>query len=77
MNGHNAGDTVGTLQSDLFGAGKFIENDPTGGSHPAGTGYAYVATAPTVIPAVGTLYLTVTGTDAADYMPTAGSTDDW
>ncbi len=82
MNGKNAGDTVGTLQADIFGAGKFIENDPTivpatGSNHPAGTGYAYTITAPTVIPAVGTLYLTVTGTDAADYMPTAGTTDDW
>jgi type II secretory pathway pseudopilin PulG len=79
MNGHNAGDTVASLNADLFGAGKFIENDPTavGAGHPAGTGYAYTATAPTVIPAVGTLYLSVTGTDAADYMPTAGTTDDW
>lgn len=77
MNGKNAGDTVATLQTDVFGAGKFIENDPTAGTHPAGTGYAYAITAPTVIPAVGVLYLTVTGTDAADYMPATGTTDDW
>jgi prepilin-type N-terminal cleavage/methylation domain-containing protein len=74
MNGHNAGDTVATLQADIFGAGKFIENDPTAGSHPAGTGVAYVIAAPTVIPLVGTLYMTA---DDAEYAPTAGTTDDW
>jgi len=77
MNGKNAGDTVATLKADVFGAGKFIENDPTAGTHPAGTGFAYATAAPTIIPAVGTLYLTVTGTAAADYMPTVGTTSDW
>jgi prepilin-type N-terminal cleavage/methylation domain-containing protein len=77
MNGKNAGDTVTTLEADIFGAGKFIETNPTAGSHPAGTGTSYAITAPTVIPAVGTLYMTVTGTDAADYMPASGTTNDW
>lgn len=77
MNGKNAGDTVTGLDGQLFGSGKFIENDPRAGTHPAGTGYAYTATAANVIPAVGTLYLTVTGTDAADYMPATGTTNDW
>ncbi len=74
MNGHNPGDTVATLQTDLFGAGKFIENDPTAGSHPAGTAVSYVIGAATTIPVVGTLYMTA---DDAEYAPTAGSTDDW
>lgn len=86
MNGKNAGDTVAPdpgppvvigLRDEVFGSGKFIENDPTAGTHPAGTGYAYAITAPNVIPEVGTLYLTVTGTDAATYMPAAGTTNDW
>lgn len=87
MNGKNAGDTVAPdatasppiigLRAEIFGSGKFIENDPTTGSHPAGTGLSYAITAPTVIPAVGTLYMTVAGTDAATYMPAAGTTNDW
>jgi len=79
MNGRNPGETVATLKTEVFGAGKFIENDPTlpAASHPAGTGFAYTTAAPTIIPAVGTLYMTVTGTGAADFMPTAGTTSDW
>jgi prepilin-type N-terminal cleavage/methylation domain-containing protein len=74
MNGKNAGDTVSTLKTEIFGAGKFIENDPTVGSHPAGDAVKYVIAAPTVIPLVGTLYMTA---DDAEYAPTAGTTDDW
>jgi type II secretory pathway pseudopilin PulG len=74
MNGHNPGDTVPTLQTDIFGAGKFIENDPTAGSHPAGTGVSYTIAAATTIPVVGTLYLTASD---AEYAPTVGTTDDW
>lgn len=87
MNGLNPGDGAteitakgfGTLESEVFGPGKFIENDPTaaGASHPAGTGYAYAPTTAGTIPLIGTLYLEVTGTDAADYMPAVGSTNDW
>ena len=29
------------------------------------------------VPAIGILYLAVSGTDAADYAPTAGTTSDW
>jgi type II secretory pathway pseudopilin PulG len=74
MNGHNPGDTVATLQTDIFGAGKFIENDPTAGTHPAGTGVSYQIAAATTIPVVGVLYLTASD---AEYAPTAGTTDDW
>lgn len=74
MNGKNAGDTDLTLSSEVFGAGKFIENDPTAGSHPAGSTVLYVIAAPTVIPDIGTLYMTA---DDAEYAPTAGTTNDW
>ena len=74
MNGHNPGDTVATLQTDIFGSGKFIENDPTAGTHPAGTGFSYTITAATTIPVVGTLYLTASD---PEYAPATGSTDDW
>ena len=39
----------------------------------AGLTYAFGS----VVPAIGTLYLTVAGTDSADYAPTAGTTSDW
>jgi type II secretory pathway pseudopilin PulG len=83
MNGLNAGDTVAgdpgppvilALQNEVFGAGKFIENDPTLSSHPAGTTVNYVIAAPTVVPLVGTLYMTA---DDAEYAPKVGSTSDW
>lgn len=83
MNGKNAGDTVAgdpgppvilSLRQEVFGAGKFIENDPTAGSHPAGTGVSYTIAAPTVIPLVGTLYMTCSDTQ---YAPAAGTTSDW
>jgi prepilin-type N-terminal cleavage/methylation domain-containing protein len=81
MNGKNAGDADAGLEAAVFGTGKFIEVNPVGNPHPAGTGFTWTAAAGT-IPAVGTLYLTVTGTDAADYMPTgygtaASTTKDW
>lgn len=74
MNGHNPGDTVATLQADLFGPGKFIENDPTLGTHPAGTGFSYTIASDDTIPLVGILYMTASD---AEYAPTAGTTDDW
>ena len=77
MNGKNAGETVTGLQGEIFGAGQFIENDPTAGTHPAGGGHQYAIAAPTVIPAVGTLYMEVTGPDAVDYMPDPLTVADW
>jgi prepilin-type N-terminal cleavage/methylation domain-containing protein len=83
MNGKNAGDTVAgdpgppvilSLRAEIFGAGKFIENDPTLSSHPAGGTNAYAIAAPTVIPNVGTLYMTCNN---AEYAPAAGTTSDW
>ncbi|MFK7851102.1 MAG: hypothetical protein AB8D78_09005, partial [Akkermansiaceae bacterium] len=87
MNGFNPGDGgtqitakgFTSLEDELFGSGKFMENDPTdvAATHPAGTGYTYAATTAGTIPLIGTLYLEVTGTDAADYMPAPGSYNDW
>ena len=77
MNGKNAGDTVTGLDGEIFGSGKFIEVNPTTTTHPAGSTVSYAISAPTVIPAFGTLYLTCTGTGAADYMPNAGTYAEW
>ncbi len=76
MNGQNPGATVTGLKAEIFGAGKFIENDPTLGTHPA-SGVSYAIAADTVIPVIGTLYMTTSGTDAADYAPKAGTHGDW
>ncbi|WAC21570.1 hypothetical protein OVA24_09255 [Luteolibacter sp. SL250] len=87
MNGINPGETptftapegqdAKTLKGELFGEGKFITNDPTaeGAKHPAGGNHKYSITAATVVPEIGDLYMTVTGTDASDYIPT--ETADW
>ncbi len=72
MNGLNPGGVVAT--TDIFGAGKFIENDPTASAHPAGGSVTYTIAAPTVIPAIGTLYMTASD---PEYAPTAGTTGDW
>ncbi len=72
MNGLNPGGVV--AKTDIFGAGKFIENDPTAGTHPAGGSIVYSIAAPTVIPAIGTLYMTASD---PEYAPTAGTTGDW
>ena len=69
INNLNPGDSGKVALTDIFGADKFIAKDPTASSHPAGGDHKYAITAPTDIPALGTLYLTVTGTDAAFYMP--------
>jgi prepilin-type N-terminal cleavage/methylation domain-containing protein len=83
MNGKNEGIAGEVALTDIFGAGKFMQNNPTAGSHPGGAGLAYAITAPTVVPVAGTLYLTVTGSATSDatpasyYSPTAGSYGDW
>lgn len=77
MNALSPGATVTGLRAEIFGDNKFMKNDPaaTGAVHPAGTGTSFAITAPTIIPAVGTLYMTVTGTDATYYTPSEYS--DW
>jgi prepilin-type N-terminal cleavage/methylation domain-containing protein len=74
LNGKNAGDTVATLKSEVFGSGKFIEVDPTTTTHPAGSTVTYQILAETTIPAFGTLYLTVSDND---YGPAAGTYAEW
>ena len=91
MNGRNPGDTVAAapanvvtgapavlaLDAEIFGAGKFIENDPRGtGRHPAGGTFVFATAAPTVIPVVGALYMRTTGGTAPDdFNPSAHA--DW
>jgi hypothetical protein len=65
---------VATLTAELFGAGKFLENNPTSGSHPAGGTVSYTIAAPTVIPEVGTLYMTASDTE---YAPKTADIKDW
>ncbi|MGJ8645162.1 MAG: prepilin-type N-terminal cleavage/methylation domain-containing protein [Luteolibacter sp.] len=84
MNNKNAGDTVATLKADIFGAGKFIENDPTvAGGHPAGTGYVFAIATETLIPAIGVLYMQTGGTPPTGgeaityYDPEAATVSDW
>ena len=91
LNGKNAGDAIipgssGT-PGDVFGSGKFMENNPVVDStHPAGTDYEYVYgdSGSGVVPDVGVLYIEVDGSATADegttgedYMPTAGTYNDW
>jgi len=89
MNGRNPGDTVAAspavgalpavlaLDAEIFGAGRFIENDPRGtGRHPAGGTFVFSTAAPTVIPVVGALYMRTTGgTLPDDFNPSAHA--DW
>ena len=80
MNGKNPLDTVALLQTEVFGAGKFIENDPTVAGHPAGGLYTFGIAAPTIIPDIGTLYMLTSGSgDEATtyYDPDALTVSDW
>ena len=74
MNNKNEGDTIAS--GEIFGPGKFVQNDPTLGSHPAGTAadYVYGPSGETTIPGVGTLYITC---DNTEYAPAATDTADW
>lgn len=77
----DAVNTTETVEGDIFGPGNFIENSPVG-NHPAGNDYDYALLA--VVPPVGTLFMTTTGTgtNAGDelpafYDPAENSHDDW
>lgn len=72
MNGKNPTDTVATLDAEIFGKGKFIETKPV--NHPAGSAVKWSIPAPTVIPAIGTLYMTA---DDVEYAPDSTTTLDW
>ena len=80
MNGKNPLDTVALLQTEVFGPGKFIENDPTVAGHPAGGLYTFAIAAPTIIPDIGALYMLTSGSgDEATtyYDPDAATVSDW
>ena len=79
MNGINPGETPTmaagkTLRTEIFGEGKFITNDPTTGTHPAGTKFGYIIDSEDDVPDIGVLYMTVEGDTeddiATDYIPT-------
>jgi len=78
MNGYNPNTTVAPvvgppaiagLEDEIFGAGKFIENNPTAaGRHPAGGTYVFsYPGGASLIPDVGDLYITTTGGDEPTY----------
>ena len=75
LNGLNLGDAM--VREDVIGAGKFVAIDPVTKGHPAGTAFDFATVAPSVVPLVGVLYLTVTGAGFGDYMPTTGTYADW
>ena len=78
MNGVNPNTTVATLETDVFGPGKFIENNPTANPHPAGGTYVFTIAAPTLVPDIGDLYMETPGGDEpTEFNPKAGSHDDW
>ena len=69
MNGHTAGDTVTGAQLEIIGPGKFVETTPTcpsSGSYNIGG---------TLLPNVGTLYMTCSLSMAEKHVPTLHS--DW
>jgi type II secretory pathway pseudopilin PulG len=71
----NPGDTIDNLPSLIFGPDKFIEEDPSTTDHPASSaGVIYTISDPTVIPLIGTLYLT---TNDPWYMPDLTDIDEW
>lgn len=84
MNGVAEGGAI-SPSGDLFGTGKFMQNNPTAGLHPGGAGllYAYSDGSGALIPAVGTLYMGVTGSATSDatpasyYMPDPLKISDW
>lgn len=68
-----------SLKGEIFGEGKFIANDPTSSDrkHPGGSEYSYAIPAPTIVPALGELYMNVTGPNAAEYLPEQDAVQDW
>ncbi len=71
MNNINPGGTI--AKTDIIGPGQYIEVDPVG-NHPAPSPINFVIAAPTVVPAVGTLYMTSSDTY---YAPVADDIKDW
>ncbi|MFK7851913.1 MAG: hypothetical protein AB8D78_13135 [Akkermansiaceae bacterium] len=80
LNGKNPGDNDPNLRLQIFGAGRFIEVDPTITSHPAGGAYTYEIATPTSIPDLGELYMKTGGTGlepASYYDPEPATIQAW
>lgn len=84
MNGKNPLDLVPELRAEVFGAGNFIENDPTVAGHPAGGGYTFAIASPSYIPDIGVLYMITGGAGngvgaepSTYYDPDAKTVSDW
>ena len=69
MNGHTAGDTVTDAQTEIIGAGKFVETTP---ECPGGGSYTIGGNS---LPAVGTLYMTCSLASSDGHVPS--SYTDW
>lgn len=68
-----------TLPGEVFGGGRFIENNPISGNHPAGSAYSFAyVSGGEVIPDLGDLYIETTGGSEPTYfMPDPSTTSDW
>ncbi|MEP2775213.1 MAG: hypothetical protein ABJQ29_02055 [Luteolibacter sp.] len=80
MNGKNPLDTVSGLQFQIFGPGKFIQNDPTVVMHPAGGSYTFTIANSDLIPDIGDLYMVTGGSgfEATTYYdPDPATATDW
>jgi prepilin-type N-terminal cleavage/methylation domain-containing protein len=76
MNGKNPGEPDANVVTEVFGPGKFIETNPVGSAHPAGSSVSYIygPAGTTNIPILGHLFIEA---DDAQYMPEAGTYDAW
>jgi prepilin-type N-terminal cleavage/methylation domain-containing protein len=76
MNAKNPGDADPSVVSNVFGAGKFIETNPVGTTHPAGSSvlYQYGPAGTGFIPILGHLFIEASN---AEYMPDAGTYNAW
>jgi len=76
MNGKNPGEADANIVTEVFGPGKFIETNPVGSPHPAGSSvsFEYGPAGMTFVPIVGHLFIEASD---AEYMPTAGSFNAW
>jgi type II secretory pathway pseudopilin PulG len=74
--GSKLGSSFTTLEAEVFGSGKFIENNPVNGTHPAGSSvnYTYGTSLGVAIPDIGELFVIC---DDGDYMPSQNSYTDW
>lgn len=74
MSGLNPGSAF--VSTDVFGAGKFMEENPIGSNHPAGTDYDFAVnpgvTTTVVDPDTGDVTTTTSGAATVDVVPDVG-----